>query len=324
MEVRQESFDTDDIEQRCMGAGIVPVAMCPDTGAPRVLLGRERWFPVWKGSCRWSGFEGSRKETEASRATAAREFYEESLGTLLEEGTARDVVTRLEARRYWKRIVLCVRSERNVDRYHTTFLMPVRWDPEIPLRFHSVRCSIEHVERLAHEFRHTRPLRVGDAAEDVGPIGKTKDGSVVLLKSADTAPCILRPPWRRHEDVLTATFTHTSDIETWCDLRARLTRAAEAVKHPAVCVRRDDRWNLVQDVEVNRDYLEKDQVRWWSLAELDDVIAGRGQRETERFRPYFLPVLQAVLQSFHCAPCAPGPSDPEARAAGPPPTAPSP
>tara|TARA_B110001450_G_scaffold87075_1_gene82936 strand:+ start:20740 stop:21048 length:309 start_codon:yes stop_codon:yes gene_type:complete len=57
----------------------------------------------------------------------------------------------------------------------------------------------------------------------------------------------------------------------------------------------DERWRLLQQVHVNADYLEKDQVRWWSINELGDVISAKGQLGADRFRPYFLPVLQTAL-----------------------------
>ena len=77
--IQRASFRDDDVRHYGMGAGIVPVARAPD-GDLRVLLGRERFLPQWKGSCRWSGFEGSRKEGETLLQTAVREFSEESLG----------------------------------------------------------------------------------------------------------------------------------------------------------------------------------------------------------------------------------------------------
>jgi hypothetical protein len=62
-----------------------------------------------------------------------------------------------------------------------------------------------------------------------------------------------------------------------------------------VSVEYDGRWRLLQHVDVNVDHLEKDQVRWWSIDELDAVIVGQGQFGVDRFRPYFLPVLQTAL-----------------------------
>ena len=76
MDVQPGCFRAADIEKYAQGAGVIPVARAPD-GTVRLLLGRERYLPHWHGSCRWSGFEGSRKLHEDLDATAEREFVEE-------------------------------------------------------------------------------------------------------------------------------------------------------------------------------------------------------------------------------------------------------
>ena len=63
-------------------------------------------------------------------------------------------------------------------------------------------------------------------------------------------------------------------------------------------MRRDATWNLLQDVHVLKDHLEKDQVRWWSENELRQVMEQRGTLGSDRFRPYFMPVLQTILAEF--------------------------
>jgi len=165
------------------------------------------------------------------------------------------------------------------------------------MRFFEARMKVEHIDRLLQEWNYTRPFNLGELGEIIGPIDVTDTG-VHVQKSLDTSPCILRRPWKRDADVLRATFTDPLDIQDivrWNELRHRLTRAVQRCKHPSVSVEYDDRWRLVQHVDVNVDHLEKDQVRWWSVDELDAVIVGQGQLGVDRFRPYFLPVLQTAL-----------------------------
>lgn len=303
MEIEDTTFDLRDVEQYCMGAGIIPISICPETNVPHLLLGRERWVPSWKGSCRWSGFEGSRKDCESTRMSAAREFVEESMGCVRlcprdrPYDRIRDVIQCLECRKYWKRIVLRIDTDRRIERYHTTFLVPIPWCTEIPQRFFETRMEVEQIDRLLQEWNYTRPFNLGEMGEIIGPIEVT-DTAVHVQKSLDTSPCILRRPWKRDVDVLTATFTDPMDMKEivrWSELRDRLTRAVQRCKHPSVSVEYDERWRIVQYVDVNVDHLEKDQVRWWSIDELDAVIVGQGQLGVERFRPYFLPVLQTAL-----------------------------
>lgn len=252
MQLQGATFDADDVERLGMGAGVVPVAVDPD-GVVHLLLGRERFLPHWKGSCRWSGFEGSRKPDEALRDTAAREFAEESLGVVLEcDALARA----LRERDYWIRIVLRIHHDRRAERYHATYVVPVPWDPELPKRFLRTRLDLEHVDRAAQEWRY--------AAE-----------------RALVEPAAAAERERQH---------------------ARVERALTA--HPGVRVRRDPGTGALASVELNRDHLEKDQVRWWSAEKLGRVLDGRGTLGPDRFRPYFLPVLQTLLQELRRAPPA--------------------
>tara|TARA_B110001452_G_scaffold4181_1_gene3825 strand:- start:6476 stop:7255 length:780 start_codon:yes stop_codon:yes gene_type:complete len=203
----------------------------------------------------------------------------------------------LECKLYWKRIVLRIDTDRHIERYHTTFLVPIPWNIDIPQRFFDTRMEVEQIDRLVQEWNFTRPFNLGELGEIIGPIQVT-EGVVYVQKSIDTSPCILRRPWKRDGDVLRATFTDPMDVQSigrWCELRERLTRAVRRCKHHCVTSECDERWRLVQHVYVNVDHLEKDQVRWWSIDELDAVISGHGQLGVDRFRPYFLPVLQTAL-----------------------------
>ncbi len=53
--------------------------------------------------------------------------------------------------------------------------------------------------------------------------------------------------------------------------------------------------NTLQSVEVLDDYLEKQNIAWWSVDDLNLVITNGGYLHAEFFRAYFLPVLQRSL-----------------------------
>lgn len=342
MDIQDDSFEEHRIEHFCMGAGVIPISS-DDDGNVRVLLGRERWIPQWKGSCRWSGFEGARKPDENVVLAATREFMEESLGVVDVVPRNADRVQsflmlahRIRMGRYWRRIVLRIQNDRRPERYHCTYVLPVPWDSTAPERFQTLRSQIEQLDRLIQEFRYLRPRCLGDASEHVGPIAIDPSlESARVEKLASTAPCILRAPWsivEQNVEIVSATFLAQADVDSivaWNTVRERLERAI--IDHPAVRVIRDVRWKGVQDVSIERDYLEKDQIRWWSTDDLIAVIAGRGQLGPERFRPYFLPVLQTVLAKMGldlspplCEPAQSDPEDEEARNGSPPPRAPTP
>ena len=341
MEIRESCFDSHRIEDMCMGAGIVPIST-DETGTPHLLLGRERWIPQWRGSCRWSGFEGARKCDEDVVAAASREFWEESMGVVRFTGDTKPipvyvVACTLRMKRFWRRIVLRIDGGRRAERYHCTYVVPVPWDVNTPERFREMRCKIEHIDRLFQELRHTRPRCLGEFGEHIGNVHENEDGSVTAYKLACTCPCILRTPWSiatDNADLVGATFTNEDQrrrVLEWFRTRERLERAL--VVHPCVRVVRDTKWGYVQDVCIQRDFLEKDQIRWWSVNELNDVISERGQLGPERFRPYFLPVLQTILSQTgqmvppvapRCEPVEPDSEDEVDRCESPSPTEPLP
>lgn len=281
-----------------MGAGVLPFAI-DDTGKVQVLLGRERFMPSWKGSCRWSGFEGSRKQGESVTDTASREFFEESLAILL----SKDHIDKMiERENFAMRIVLKIDHERRTERYHCTYVIRIPWDTTIPNKFHKVRSDIEHVDRLVQEWKHLHPNFLGEVSESIGPISERSDEFdkiAVVTRDVLSTPCIMRGPWEvlhnENSNHVQAKLygKYAEDVLTWQLLRDRIDRAL--IDHPCIHVKRDSTFNLIQDVSVVTDYLEKDQIRWWSIAELHDVIQNRGHFRSERFRPYFMPVLQTFL-----------------------------
>ena len=283
------AFAGESIERCGMGAGVLPVARLPD-GTFRVLLGRERFSAQWKGSCRWSGFEGSRKERESMQETALREFTEESMGVV-----ADDIAAALAEKRFWFRIVLNITTDRRVERYHTTYVVVVAWDPDLPKRFERKRLQVEHIDRTAQEWRHARPPLLGSHV--VGPVRKS-GAQTTVWRTALQSPCILCSPWMPDPDdpTLVKAVVEDDGLGEWDTMRARLERCM--LDHPAVRAERDDHWGLLQDVTIVKDHLEKDQVRWWTSEELEEVLNGRGQLGQDRFRPYFLPVLQLLLRNL--------------------------
>lgn len=273
MQVCSAFFEETVIDANGHGAGIIPFAVDAH-GCVRVLLGRERWTAQWKGSCRWSGFEGTRKPGEALVETAWREYVEESLGVLTEE-----VRRALDDGDHFRRIVLRIQNDRRSDRFHVTYLVRVAMDEELPTTFRTLRQRIEYLDRLTQEWRYLRPAPL--------------TGLIVGPCEVDVANGTATVRARRGAEECTLELRRDDELDQWFEQRARIERAL--LDHACVRSVRDEVWDHVQDVTILRDHLEKDQVRWWTLAELQKVIDGRGVYETERFRPYFIPILQTLL-----------------------------
>jgi 8-oxo-dGTP pyrophosphatase MutT (NUDIX family) len=137
-------FDADDVAKHTVGAGILPVARRED-GKLCMLLGKERYVPRWKGSLKWSAFEGGRQSGESVEDAAAREFYEETAGTLAlgERGefkTCDEIARMLCDDKYCCKVVMRMRSSREPQyRYRVTYLVHVPFSPRAPMAFHAKR-----------------------------------------------------------------------------------------------------------------------------------------------------------------------------------------
>ena len=295
MDIRSSHFSHTEIESLGIGAGVLPYAV-DETGEMHVLLGRERFMPSWKGSCRWSGFEGSRKKNETMINTAKREFVEESLGVVLNE---QEINTILHDKTYSVRIVLKILHDRLSERYHCTYVVQIPWDVTIPAKFKEVRQKIESIDRLAQEWKHTFPSFLRDI-DCLGPIVRMDDGRVCICSDPKSTPCILRSPWevvgKGDDIVVRAIVENTDQLLKWENLRQKLEDTI--IDHPCVKVTRDATFNMIRCVEIVMDHLEKDQVRWWRVSDLDTVMTNKGTFSHERFRPYFLPVLQTFLKEI--------------------------
>ena len=310
MPLQLTKFDDDRVETCGMGGGVLPIAFDED-GTIHVLLGRERYISSWRGSCRWSGFEGCRKDGETMDATCVREFDEESLGLVMrKEDSHRMIRDRL----FWIRIVLSVRCDRRPERYHCSYVVVIPWNPNLAVEFQELRAHLEYVDRLMHEWRLARPIFLGEHSENVGPVVDLGD-EVHVFRARDDLPCVVVPPWTDEEnnddvdggDTVKAVVIGDQAVELreWASVRDRTTRAINP-SHDAVRVVRDEQWGLVQDVSVRNDYLEKDIMKWWSVKDLKRVMQARGQLGPDRFRPFFLPVLQTLLTEIEARPPHPG------------------
>lgn len=290
MEVSHTTFEEKDIAKHGTSAGVVPIAKNA-RGDLVLLLGRERFSTRWRGSCKWSGFEGGRDEGESLDETCRREFMEETLGVVGCVGP------RIEGGGHWRRIVTRVydeADEHKVHRYHQTLVLPIAYDDRIPSRFAERRESIDYIEYCVRLWRHTIPATISMH----GDIGDATD------QSAEHITLQVDGVDGHAETVTVHGACKVQEIKEWFVCRERLERSL--IDHPSVTVARTP-MGKIGDVIVHREHLEKDQVRWWTVSELERVLENFGSFHQERFRPYFLPVLQVILRTLASSP----PSDSE-------------
>ena len=302
------------------------------SGEYHLLLGRERFLPQWKGSCRWSGFEGSRKPSESLLEAAVREFTEESLGVVFE--SVEEITNYIKQKDYWLRVVLRILNDRRAERYHSTYVVNVPWNGDMSERFAKQRSNIERLDRLTREMERAFPTfaLINGQEVELGDVVILDNGWLKLYRyvgeeaESDIAEgtrggfmtrCMEqqeedvsdeddedRVTWTVDEsckdglEVLTLSPEHpySARIKAWEAIRKRL--ESDDLSHPSVITRVGSKVGRLQDMRVHTDHLEKDQIRWWSSTDLRRVLDLRGYLGNDCFRPYFLPVLQTVLHEL--------------------------
>ena len=290
MELERSIFDTDAIELRGIGAGVIPYAL--DThGQLMVLLGRERFMSNWKGSCRWSGFEGARKFSERISDVAIREFAEESMDTVLDRSAIADCI---DNKKHKLRIVLKIENSKCNEQYHCTYAIEIKWDTHLPDTFHILRSRIQYIDCLLQEFKCKQLSLFGGNTIEVGSI--YEDNESVF---ATCNPQFVSTSTLKCEGKVFSVCKNSKEGKQLKELKLVRERIGRALlEHPCIRVTRGEIFGYIQNIDINKDYLEKDQIRWWSFDELKEVVSCKGVYKNERFRPYFLPVLQTFLEEI--------------------------
>lgn len=265
----------EEVRDNAVGSGIVPIAQ-RDDGTIVLLLAKEQLVPTWKGSFKWSAFEGGRKGAESIEDTTMREWREESLDCI---SLACDEAS-LTTNDYVCRFVLNTDLPR-MPRFHVTYLVHVPYEPQCVTRFAIQRRALLNLRCAADTLRDATGLCLQNAAGSIVDFWYERNGECIVFMRQDRVVVRYEYPW---PDV----------VHVWLDAQSALQRAA-------ACVQGD--WykrtvslnGNIMDVEVTSDYLEKHCVRWWTLAELRSAVHNGGKAREEVLRTYFVPVLREVL-----------------------------
>lgn len=297
MELQDGCFSESMIETCSIGAGIIPIAI-DDHGQVQILLAKERYVQQWKGSFRWSGFEGSKKENEDLHENAIRELDEESLGIITFDKPIKEL---LEEKKYVMRIVINIFQDRPNNRYHSTYLVKVKWNTEWVQEFRILRNKLLRLKALGDELCNAKynlkDIYIGALFTDKNISGVIKaiknveifeQGKIMITLELET----------KNNDILrcvkyTNVTKYCSSLLYW--FKKRLEIQNLLFDHNALDITYD-KYGLVLSLNVKDDYLEKERIQWWSLEELKSVIQYKGQYLSEFFRPYFMPVLQTIVQ----------------------------
>ena len=302
------------------GAGIMPF-MVSSKGELLFLLGREKYQAGYRGSSRWSAFEGGAHATETVLGAAVREFTEESIGCL--SCAESELSEQLQNKDY--NMSVTIRTQYHGGSIHVTFVKQFSYTPHVAEIFARRRHWLVTAQKLHSIAKilgelvpHAYPyLQCGDVVCRSGEFGVVDDvRDVEYLDDVLHLTAIVRTAERDGGGGggggtrrVRLSHTHLQPRLARLYVRLFLARrrlaqhidevAAMGIPDGALSVKRSPLGTL-RNVTVNVDFLEKSTVRLWSLPELKAALQDRAYN-SEAFRPYFLFVMNKVVQEFSCA-----------------------
>ena len=322
--LRDARFDDAVVMTNTTGAGVLPVARRPSDGQIVFLLAKEQHVPSWRGSYKWSAFEGGRKSGEDVVQTALREWREESMQVIsptVDESCLREeryvvrfTLSVMQGRRPHGAVAVGGEGGVGVDasadapadaprhRYHVMYAVEIAYDEACVGRFAARREALLRVRELAERLGRPPAGHLcaecdvdeagGGEDEGGGDRGGGGEGGGGEGGGGDRGGgenAVDDAGARRLQDEVRAALQRVG-----VDVQAHRGQTFDANGVSATVG--DD--GEVRAVHVHADYLEKHQVRWWTLAELRQVLSSGGRFGDEMFRAYFLPVLEGMTDFF--------------------------
>lgn len=311
MPITEVDYNFDDIKENVMGAGIIPIGLDKNDQA-YLILGKERYVSHWRGSLKWSGFEGGRKNGETVEYTAAREFIEESLDCIpyqcayqSDDDRITAIADALRRGEYVARIILCIQPESTVvKRYHVTYLIQVPFEQQYIEDFKTKRQHFvdlinktEQLGRTVEFIDETFPRENSLFREHMvkAIIGVDCTNTTIVIEFLDD-----------NNIIHTCELANTEEsmlYYRWFRLRTVFTSDVQSLALHETAFHEMERNCMGQAIHVrmNDDFVEKQTINWWSSEELQAVIENGGYINNEYFRAYFLPVLQRTLEELEFA-----------------------
>lgn len=314
---------------RLCGAGILPFFV-DDEHTVHFLLAKERFVPHWRGSSRWSGFEGGNKASEDVYENAVREFVEESMGVLsADPHSVEDVDERLRTGRYAMRINVVTESgapppasasahscRAHEECMHVTFVVQWPYDTSVVERFAALRKELlalhnlgEVMNGLVKQIPRVYPFyRTGDvihlwnvaylvaAVERVTLVDSHL--SLELTLHTQTHPVrTLRKKINYRVMAPSLHFAQAFQQYNRCCEHATKGLAQVRPRVPANAIHATtSESGTVTAVSVQHDFLEKSCVKLWPIDDLKRLVSDASTSDI--FRPYFLHVLRSILDAF--------------------------
>jgi hypothetical protein len=288
--------------RRLVGAGVL-CASKNASGEIVLLLGKEREVPGWRhGSLKWCGFSGRAEEGETAIASASREFIEESCSAvMLTEGASlparQDEVSRALQKSISVSHTVKAAPPSETLLCHVTYLCKVPFDEDTPHRFSRVHEDLKRVDAVFKGFHRIKKVVEHvprffmpgfTVAESVVTVNLKADlendvVDVDFLDGSSEEPRALKT-WRAKVSPQMAKEAAALS-EAWKEVTDFVERERESpiFAHPAVLVTMHR--TMIVSAYVNRCYLEKTELAWFRLEELESPDRWKHR---EDFRRHFL------------------------------------
>ena len=287
---------------RLTGAGVLVYTVHQDEVL--ILLGRERETPGWKqGSHKWSSFSGKVESHEDALHGAAREFTEETcacvpLGEQITPTTVREVVAQLQQHAIPVEQSIMGRGERLV---YYTYVTRVTYRPHAAV-FAQTRATLLEFDNVFRNFHRLK--KIADSAPRFFFPGFVLTPCIVVANVRVLGPTEVEVTMHEKDSAadLIFVFCVTQHVATlmqeleasWQQVKAFISaRVHDPIfAHPAV--------NLVTSkgqivsAYIDKAYLEKCEVEWWRLSELQD--ASENPRRAWPFRKLFIENLRELTR----------------------------
>lgn len=308
-------FDQDDIAINALGAGIIPVSVDAN-GDIFVMLGKERFIPHWKGSLKWSGFEGGRKGNESIEKTASREYFEESLGVIkilgLPHVNVNSLSNFLKEDNYVTKFTLSiVHNVNDPPRYHITYIVQVEHDTSVPEMFDSKRQHLIELQSMISVCEQQKTNLLNNTSYIIpGTMYKISDDEEERILGITRIVKLNDKVYTTFVTVKGIRFkTHSSDddLKHLEEYETYLSKNKIVHNQALKCLRLGcencmcftvDSFGMMQNMSIIEDFVEKQFISWWKLDELREVLKNGGFVRTEFFRAYFLPILQVTVEEL--------------------------
>lgn len=312
--MNDKNLNLSDLESKIVGGGVIPVSIV--NGEVQILLGKERYINHWRGSLKWSGFEGGRKFNENIHNTVCREFMEESLGVVNLKKTNENTLNYIDSvneiiknKEYFMQIILCINHENGeqIDkRYQITYVIEVPYNTKCIEDFNDIRKVLVDIHFKLNQFRKLMdsiifeyPFIMKDSIVDNNSVLAISDISfdndILVVKYMDTIGTKKELREKIKEEMQETAIAYTKWFSARVQLHNEITKISHLSKSFEVTY---DSFGLFENGRINDEYLEKQYIQWWSMTDLKEVLKNGGFHKNEFFRAYFLPVLQRSIEEL--------------------------